>query len=99
MKVSCDVRFYEDIYLYQMELSTDLTRLNPINCPQPNKKDEGINNPNLTTTPYIIQKTQNLSEPQRKRGRPRKYPEIIVQKKMRLHQIKMKLLDKKRNKM
>jgi hypothetical protein len=54
MKVSRDVRFYKDVYPYWMELSTDLTRLNPIDCPQPNKKNEGINNPNLTTTPYIV---------------------------------------------
>jgi hypothetical protein len=63
MKVSCDVRFYEDVYPYRIEPSTDLTRLNPIDCPQPNKKDEGINNSNLITTLYIVQKTQNLSEP------------------------------------
>jgi hypothetical protein len=57
MKVSRDVRFYKDVYSYQIESSTNLTCLNLIDCPQLNKKDEGINNLNLTTTPYIVQKT------------------------------------------
>jgi hypothetical protein len=33
MKVSCDIRFYEDVYPYRMEPSTNLTCLNPIDYP------------------------------------------------------------------
>jgi hypothetical protein len=33
MKVFCDARFYEDVYPYRMEPSTDLIRLNLIDCP------------------------------------------------------------------
>jgi hypothetical protein len=35
-KVSKDVRFYEDIFPFCMEPGVDLTRLNPVDCPQLN---------------------------------------------------------------
>ena len=90
MKKICilrDVQFYEDVFLFRLEPSTDLTHLNPLDCPQPQMTPQSSSQApyetSTTTSPsipkptqpsYIVRQTQETQSGKRKRRRPRKIP-------------------------